>query len=267
MAIGGGEIAESEEIIREYLKLLKNSGASNLVVMTVASDKPAEVGEKYKKLFGKHKVKNIEVVDLSEREDAFDDARLKKIEQADSLFFSGGDQLHITSFMGGTPMQDLIEEKRGEGLVIAGTSAGAAMMSTSMIQKGDSNECPRLGGISFAPGLDLITGAIIDTHFSQRGRYGRLLAAVAHHPQELGIGLDEKTAIIVRGNEFRVVGEGSVVVMDGNGMKHTNLPYAKENEPIGIFEICTNVLPSGYKYDLKKREPISPSLKKMMKSN
>jgi len=99
---------------------------------------------------------------------------------------------------------------------------------------------------------------VIDTHFSQCGRHGRLLSAVAHYPQELGIGLDEKTGIIVRGNEFKVVGEGSVTVMDGSYMKHNNLPYVKKEKPIGLFDVKIHALPSGYKYDLKNREPISP---------
>jgi cyanophycinase len=255
MAIGGGTLSEAPEIIEEYLGLLSQKRAPKIIVMTAATNYPEEVGAEYIDLFGKHGVKNADYVDVSLREDAFDEKAIAKVCRADSLFFSGGDQLHITSLLGGTPLYDAIQNRRDKGFVIAGTSAGAAMMPNTMILTGDSNECPRNGSIQFAPGLSLVFDAIIDTHFSQRGRHGRLLSAVAHYPQELGIGLDEKTGIILRGNEFRVVGEGAATVMDGTYMKHTNLPYTKPGEPIGIFDIKIHSLPRGYKFDLKTRRP------------
>jgi len=127
MAIGGGELPESEEIINEYLALMKKIAAPKIVVMTVATNHPDEVGEKYVELFKRHKVKNVDALDVTDRQDAFDDKTIKKVEQADSLFFTGGNQLHVTSLLGATPLYDAIQKRRDEGLVIAGTSAGAAM--------------------------------------------------------------------------------------------------------------------------------------------
>jgi cyanophycinase len=115
--------------------------------------------------------------------------------------------------------------------------------------------------------MDLLRGTIIDTHFTQRGRHGRLLTAIAHYPGDIGIGIDERTALVINNGEFHVIGEGVVTVMDGSRMTHNDLPYRKDNETLGLFGVQIHVLPSGYKYNLKKREPISPSLKKMAGAN
>jgi cyanophycinase len=111
--------------------------------------------------------------------------------------------------------------------------------------------------------MDMLSSTIIDTHFSERGRHGRLLTAIAHYPQDLGIGIDEGTAIFVKGGEFKVVGRGVVTIMDGSQIKHNNLPYRKERDTVGLFGVDIHVLPAGYKYNFKKREPISPALGKM----
>ena len=122
------------------------------------------------------------------------------LEGATAVFFTGGDQLHITALMGGTEMDKLIKRRHGKGLLLGGTSAGAAMMSNSMLLGGDGECNPRSGAVEIGPGMDFVVGAVIDTHFSQRGRHGRLIAAVAHYPQDLGLGLDEDTAIVVTGD-------------------------------------------------------------------
>jgi cyanophycinase len=195
------------------------------------------------------------------RVDAFESRALEKIRAADVLYFTGGDQLHVTSLLGGSPLHETIREKSREGVIIAGISAGAAMMSSSMIISGRSDTAPRFGCLEIAPGMNLIPDSIIDSHFSERGRHGRLLCALAHYPQALGIGIDERTAIFVRGSELKVVGEGTVTIMDGSRTKHNDLPYSTEDEPIAIFDMCTHILHSGYKFDLKKRKPTSPSLR------
>jgi cyanophycinase len=171
--------------------------------------------------------------------------------------------LNVTSLIGGSPLHNLIHERVQEGFIIAGTSAGAMMMSNSMIISGTSDNAPQVGGVEIAPGMDLVPETMIDTHFSQRGRHGRLLTTIAHYPQDLGIGIDERTAIFIRNGEFEVVGEGVVTVMDGSKMTHSNLPYRRERELLAMFGVNVHVLPQGYKYNLKNREPIAPSLKKM----
>jgi cyanophycinase len=263
ISIGGGEIAEAPAVMDEILGYLKKDDA-RIVVMTVATNEPQDAADKYRSLFRGRGVKHVNVVDVSEREQGFNKSSLDKIAEADVIFFTGGDQLNVTSLMGGTPLHSLIHERFKDGVVIAGTSAGAAMMSSWMIISGGSGNPPMVGGVDFAPGLDLIEDTVIDTHFSQRARHGRLLTAVAHYPHAIGIGIDEQTAMVVRGHEFKVIGEGVVTIVDGSGMRHCDLPYRENKQPIGMFDVDIHVLPAGYKYDLKARTPIAPTLTKMM---
>lgn len=267
IAIGGGNIAEASDVLDEFLGLLKDKADPHLTVMTVATNEPKSAAGKYDSLFRKRGINHISIIDISQRNDSFSEAELKKIDKADALFFTGGDQLNVTSLIGGSPLHNLIHEKIKDGFIVAGTSAGATMMSNSMIVTGRSDSAPEVGGVEIAPGMDLVSGTIIDTHFSQRGRHGRLLTAIAHYPQILGIGIDEQTAIIIKGNEFRVIGNGVVTIMDGSQMKHNNLPYRKDKQTVGLFGVDVHVLPAGYKYNIKKREPIAPTMKKMAGAN
>jgi cyanophycinase len=164
--------------------------------------------------------------------------------------------------LGGSNIENLLKEKIETGIVLAGTSAGAAMMSSSMITGGPNDVAPCTGCVEIAPGLDLINGTVIDTHFAQRGRHGRLMTAIAHYPQILGIGLDEQTAIVMSGNNFEVIGNGSVTIMDGRKMKHTDLVSTGKGEPIGLFDVCVHVLPQGYSFDLEARKPSAAASKR-----
>jgi cyanophycinase len=263
IAIGGGEISESPEIVDAFLNPLNRSNKTRITVMTVATGNPKEAGAKYTALFKSNGIKNIDVVDVSERQDSFNEESLEKIERSDALFFTGGDQLNITSLLGGSPLHELIRERVNGGFVIAGTSAGAMMMSNSMIISGSSDNSPMVGAVEIAPGMDFIPETLIDTHFSQRGRHGRLLTAISHYPQDIGIGLDEQTGIVVQGRNFRVVGKGVVTVMDGSKMNHNDLPYRRREEPVGMFGVHVHVLPAGYSFDMDAREPKAPVLTKM----
>lgn len=263
IAIGGGDLGVTQAVLNELSGLLEKITSSKLVVMSVATQNHDLAAAKYHSIFKQMGVKHVESIDISQRFDSFDETSLKKIRRADAIFFTGGRQLNVTSLLGGSPMHDLIQEKADEGTVIAGTSAGAAMMSSSMIISGKSDTAPTVGGVIIGPGMNMIEGTLIDTHFSQRGRHGRLLGAVTHCPQDLGIGLDEGTAIVVRGTKFKVIGEGVVTVMDGRQMKHSDLPYRQEGDPIGMLGVVVHVLPSGYAYDLKRREPIALTLKQL----
>jgi cyanophycinase len=259
-AIGGGEIADAPDILNEFLGLLKDKPDARIVVMTVATNEPEQQGRKYDAMFRKRGIKHVSIVDVSEREDSYEEKAIKKIRESDALFFTGGDQFHVTGLMGGSPLNALIYEKIKDGFIVAGTSAGAMMMSDSMIISGKSDTAPKVGGVEIAPGMNLIEGTIIDTHFSQRGRHGRLMTAIAHFPQLLGIGLDERTAICKSNGEFKVIGEGVVTIVDGREIKHSNLTYIKEQDTVGMFGVKIHILPAGYKYDFKNREPISPNL-------
>ncbi len=256
VAIGGGDITEGDApLLKEFVKLARGARA-RVVVMTVATDDPGAAANEYRAAFKRLGLDDVKVVDVSTRADASDEDALKAIEEATGLFFTGGDQLHITSLVGGTEMQKLIHRRYERGLVIGGTSAGAAMMSNSMIVSGEADENPKLGGVEIGPGMDLLIGAMIDTHFSQRGRFGRLLTAVAHYPQDLGIGLDERTAMVVNKTEFEVFGEGAVTVIDGGALTYTSLPYAEDEKTLSLFGVRVHVLSAGHRFNLASREPV-----------
>jgi len=255
-AIGGGEEKEGDcAVLKEFVRMAKGPKA-RLVVMTVATDEPEESGREYVDAFKSLGVDEVCWVDVSSRGDAADEAALGLIKKATGLYFTGGDQLHVTSLLGGSEMQRLIHERYEKGMVVGGTSAGAAMMSNSMIIGGGSDESPRFEGVELGPGMDLIVGAMIDTHFSQRGRHGRLLTAVAHYPQDLGIGIDENTAAVINATEMTVVGEGSVTVIDGGGMTYTTLPYIERGEGLTLHDVKVHVLSAGAKFDLANRRPV-----------
>ena len=257
VAIGGAEDKEGDcRVLKEVVRLARGPKA-RIVVMTVATDHPDEVGREYKAVFNRLGVDDVRVVDVSSRADALDPKALEAIEAATCLFFTGGDQLHVTSLIGGSRMQALIHRRYEKGMLVAGTSAGAAMMSNSMIVKGDSDENPRFEAVQLGPGMDLLVGACIDTHFSQRGRHGRLLTAAAHYPQDLGIGIDEDTAIVVNRGEFEVVGSGAVTVIDAGAMTYTNLPYVEPEESLSLHGVRVHVLSEGHKFNLAAREPVA----------
>ncbi|HEY0459663.1 MAG TPA: cyanophycinase [Pyrinomonadaceae bacterium] len=271
VAVGGGESAniteDSLKIIERFLQLAGGLNKAKILVMTVATDSPEDAAERYKEVFERLKFKNFEVLNIDDRSQAFDEPVLEKIRNATGLYFTGGSQLHVTALTGGTPLHYLILDKFNQGMAIGGTSAGAMMMSSSTLLSGSSDVAPKLGAVEVAPGMEFLDRSIIDTHFSQRGRHGRLLSSVAHNPQVLGIGIDERTAIVVEGDKFEVIGEGAVTVICAKNSMHTNLPYIKDEETIGIVGVNFHILPEGYKYDLTKREPIPPNIKEMVKGN
>jgi cyanophycinase len=255
LLIGGGEDKEGDcTILKEFVRLSKGAKA-RVVVMTVATDHPAESGAEYKKVFKRFGVDDVQVVDVSQREDAKSEKGIEAIKRATGIFFTGGDQLHITALLGATEMDKAIRRRCEKGAVLAGTSAGAAMMSNSMFIRGSSETNPRFGSIDLGPGMDFVKGVLIDTHFSQRGRIGRLMTAVAHYPQDMGLGIDENTAILVEEDKFEVVGDGAVTVVDGSAMSFSNLPYVGERESLALFDIKVHVLPSGCGFSLTERKP------------
>ena len=258
VAIGGAEDYEGEMIVQKEFVRLAGGAKARVVIMTIATDDPSEAAKKWKAVYRKLGVDDVKAVDVSARTDVEKESSLEAIRNATGLYFTGGDQLHIPSLIGGTEMQKLIHQRYERGLVIAGSSAGAAMMSNTMIVKGASDETPFKGGVEMAPGMDLLVGAIIDTHFSQRGRFGRLLNAVAHYPQDLGIGIDEDTAMVVKEQQFEVLGSGSVIVIDGGAMSYASLPDVKDGGCLSFHDVRVHVLSSGHKFDLGNRAPVVP---------
>jgi cyanophycinase len=190
------------------------------------------------------------------RQDASDPTSLTTLKQATGIFFTGGDQLHVTSLIGGSEMDLLLHELYKKGVVIAGTSAGAAMMSGSMFVRGPAEENPRLENLQLGPGAEFLMGAVIDTHFSQRGRHGRLISAVAHYPHALGLGIDEDTALVAKDGIFEVIGRGAVTVIDAGELTYTNVPELREDEGLSLFNIKLHILTAGHRFNMHERQPV-----------
>ena len=259
--IGGAEDKEGrKEILKSVCDCIDIEN-DTLLVATIATQHPNEVAQKYKKVFKELKVKNIEILDINSRKRAFEDENVSLIKRAALIFFTGGDQLRITSLIGGTPVYNSIKNAYKNGRYIVGTSAGASVMSDTMIVEGEDEDSPRKCTVKMAPGLGLLGDVIIDQHFAQRGRIGRLLAGIAQNPQILGIGIDENTAIIVhRDRKIEVIGEGAVYIIDGSTITYTNVSELKCDEILSMNDIKMHVLKDGSKFDLNKKLPFEESV-------
>jgi len=254
--IGG---AEDKEGKKEILTRVCNSidkSKDMLLIATIATEYPKEAAIKYKAVFGELKVKNIKVLDISERRDAFEEANVNLIKEASLIFFTGGDQLRITSLIGGTLIYDALKEACSRGAFIVGTSAGASVMSDTMIVQGKDDDSPRKCTLKMSPGLGLIKDVIIDQHFAQRGRIGRLLTGIAQNPEILGIGIDENTGIIVnRSGIIEVIGEGAVYFIDGSSITYTNVSELYSDEILSMHNVKLHILTDKNKFDLIKKLP------------
>jgi cyanophycinase len=259
LAVGGAEDKEGDCLILKEFVRLAHGDKANIAVMCVATDYPDEVGAEYRKVFKRLGVNEALVCDVRSREHTRSKKIIEGLEKATGIFFTGGDQLHITSLLGGTEIYRALRTKYEAGTIIAGTSAGAAMMSSCMVMSGEGKESPRFGIVEMAPGMDFIHDAIIDTHFAQRGRYGRLVTAVAHYPLLLGIGLDEDTGILVRGDEFKVIGGGAVTVIDAGMTTYTNLHELESGENLELHDVLIHILPAGARFSFSQRRPVTKS--------
>lgn len=251
--IGGHEDKEGDRVILKAVAERVNGG--KLVIATVASHKPEGYFDAYRDAFDGLGVGELVELYVGDRAESQSDATLAILDDAAGVFFSGGDQLRISSQIGDTPVEKRIRDLHARGGVIAGTSAGASVMSETMLVKGASSESYRIGELHMAPGLGLIRDVIIDQHFAERGRYGRLLGAVAHNPRLLGIGIDENTAVIVEGREMKVLGSGAAYVVDGVDATHSNIAEEKSDRALSMFDVRMHVLSSGDRFDFDARRP------------
>jgi cyanophycinase len=251
--IGGGEDREGKKHILK--EVAERVGKGRLVVTTLASHHPEGYFEQYKAAFSDLGVKDLCELYIKSRNEAAAPESLSCLDGATGVFFSGGDQLRITSQIADTPVMRRIEEVFAAGGVIAGTSAGASAMCETMLVRGTSRESHRIGDLRMAPGLGLIHDVIIDQHFAERGRMGRLLGAVSQNPRMLGIGIDEDTAIIVWDGSFTVVGSGAVYVVDGEGMTYSNVADEEQDRALSMYNVKLHLLSEQDTFDIKRRAP------------
>ena len=254
--IGGKEDRKADKIILG--EVARRVGGGKLVVSTVAmSENTDELFSEYEKVFRSLGVKHVFNLEIKDRGDATRDAKVRILDGASAVFFTGGDQLKITGQIGDTPIFQRIQEIYDDGGMIAGTSAGASVLSETMLVEGGDEQSHVIGGsMRMAPGLGLIGGVIIDQHFMERGRVGRLIGAVAQNPKNLGVGIDEQTAIVVeRGNGFYVLGSGAVYVIDGSGVTYSNIAEEALRKTLSIYDVKVHVLSQGDRFDLIMRRP------------
>jgi cyanophycinase len=239
-------------ILKRIIDESKHKKESRIEVITTASKIPKEIGPEYVKALHYLGANNVDVLNIDKREQASEPEILERLKAADVVMFTGGDQLRLTSILGGTPFHDILLDKyHNEDFVYAGTSAGAAAASNNMIYQGSSSEALLKGEVKITSGLGLIDGVIIDTHFVQRGRIGRLFQAVVGNPRVLGIGLGEDTGLLITNNSMmEAIGSGLVILVDGKEIKDTNLTQVELGQPISINHLVTHVMSINDTFDL-----------------
>ena len=251
--IGGHEDKKHDRVILKAVADRIRQG--KLVVATVASHEPEGYFDAYNEAFAALGVTNLAELYVHERGETREARFAELLDDAAGIFFTGGDQLRISSQIGDTPIEHMVRALHARGGLIAGTSAGASVMSETMLVKGTSSESHRVGDLHMAPGLGLVPDVIIDQHFAERGRIGRLLGAVAQNPRVLGIGIDEDTAIVVEGCCFVVIGAGAVYIVDGSGVSHSNIAEARPERTLSMHDVRLHVLSTGDSCDLERRKP------------
>ena len=229
---------------------------SNIEVITTASSIPEEVGENYLKAFGKIGCDNVGIIHIKYREDADNPDFIKRIKNCAGVMFSGGNQLRLTTILGGSELMKIIHDRyENENFIVAGTSAGAMAMSNTMIYHGNSTTAHLKGEVRITTGLAFLQNVIIDSHFEKRGRFGRLAQAVGCNPSCVGTGLGEDTGLIIsEGNHFEAIGSGCVIIVDGHKIRHSNIADIPEGSPISLENLIVHVMVDGDSYDLKERQ-------------
>lgn len=264
----GDDTLEMERKNREFkhfeiLKLLLK-GEKKMEIITTGSEKQEDVKKKYQQTFAKLGFKNTGYIPIADKNDARLETYIKRIEMADAIFFSGGDQFRLSTILGGTPVMDVLLNRyhTDKNLIVAGTSAGAMVMSKIMIREGGTNEALLKNDTTTTSGFGLMEHCIVDTHFIQRGRFGRLAHAVIMNPNQLGVGLGVDTALIVKnGKDAECLGSGMVVIIDGSGIGQTNISDVEEDQTVFVENLKVHLLVKGCRFNLKTRTLANPAVK------
>ncbi|MDQ3748254.1 MAG: cyanophycinase [Acidobacteriota bacterium] len=262
LVIGGAEDKYNERrILRKFLELTgTDGGETNVLIVPVASDFPEFAADIYVQAFRRLGIANPRVLRATSRQDVFAADADALLDGVDGVFITGGDQMRLVSLLGGTKFAQKLRQVATEtNVVLAGTSAGAAGMSTSMIVRGDATPHPHKNSVRLSPGLGFLKNIIIDQHFTERGRISRLITAVAYNPYNLGIGIDENTAIILD-NEgvLEVFGEGSVTVVDGSQITYNEIAEVDDFQSFSVCGVQLHILGNGLIYDYFGRTPLQP---------
>ncbi|HZO21968.1 MAG TPA: cyanophycinase [Steroidobacteraceae bacterium] len=256
--IGGAENKENDRRILERFVQLSGGESADIVVIPTASQL-YETGARYEQIFSEIGASRVSVMDFDTRRDCQERGRLQRLEEASGIFFTGGNQLRVTTLLGGTPVAKLIRARNANGVTVGGTSAGASILSEHMIASGDEGSAAIAGSVRLAPGLGLTNRFIIDQHFRQRDRLGRLITALAYNPFAVGIGLDEDTAALIGPDDvLEVEGSGSVTVVDGADVTYSSIHEVSDGQPICMLGLRLHSLVSGSTFNLQTRTASAP---------
>ena len=258
LVIGGAEDKYNERrILKKFLELAGGE-KSEILIVPVASDFPEFAADVYTQAFRNLGVANPRVLRATSRQDVFQADPDVLLDGVKGVFMTGGDQMRLVSILGGTKFADKLRHLvRTTDMVLAGTSAGAAGMSTSMIVRGESTSHPHKNSVRLSPGLGFLKNIIIDQHFTERGRISRLITAVSFNPYNLGIGIDENTAIILNDKGvMEVYGQGSVTIVDGSQITYNEIAEVGDNQEFSVCGVQLHVLRDGLIYDFLNRHPM-----------
>ena len=258
--IGGAEEKENDRAILARFVELCGGDDADIVVIPTAS-KLLSTGPRYVEIFTDLGVRSVESMDFDTRRDAEESRRVDRIERATGVFFTGGNQLRLATYLGGTAVAKAIRIANARGMHVAGTSAGASFLSEHMIAFGEEGSTPIAGMVRLAPGLGLTNRFIIDQHFRQRDRLGRLATSLAYNPFAVGIGLDEDTAAFISpDNTVEVLGSGGVTVVDAAGLQFSSMAQVDEGQPVCLLGLTFHILVAGATFNLHTRKASAGAL-------
>lgn len=258
MPVGGNEEKTGDaEVLRRFVEICGAERARIVVVPTASSQ--ADTGARYERLFRTLGAKRADALPFNERADADRGDWLRTLDTATGIFLTGGNQLRLTAILGGTAVAKAIRRRNARGVTVGGTSAGAAILSEHMIAHGEEGPTPRAGAVTLAPGFGLTNRVVIDQHFRQRDRLGRLLTALAYNPFAVGIGLDEDTAAFIDpGDVIHVEGTGAITIVDASALGYSSIATARPGEPVCVTGVRLHILTAGATFDLTSRQASPP---------
>lgn len=259
VAIGGAEDKTSELAILKRVFAMAPQDNWEVGVITTASGIPDEVFVDYRHAFGRLGATHVHNLDVRNRDDARRTENVELALRCGTLFLSGGDQLRLTNILGGSPLLQAVRARHAAGAVVAGTSAGAAAMSATMIYNGAAADALRKGAVKMSAGLAFVDGFVIDSHFLERGRFTRLMEVGATNPEYIGVGIGEDAAVIVHeGPILEALGTGHVIVVDSSDLENSNVAEINDGEPVAVEHVVMHALISGYGYHVKQRRFLQP---------
>ena len=259
--IGGAEDKVADRAVLTRFVTICGGSSARIAIIPTASEL-ASTGPRYEQVFAKLGVADAKELPFRTRADTDNPGWLDFLQTCTGVFVTGGNQLRLSTILGGTPVAQLLRRRNARGLHIAGTSAGAAFVSEHMIAGGKGGSTPRAGDVVLAPGLGLTNRIVVDQHFRERDRLGRLMSAIAYNPFALGFGLDENTAAFIGpDNQVEIVGQGGITVIDVSQLAHSGMATADPGQPVGLIGVRLHVLTAGCTFDLERREATPPPVR------